>query len=71
MDVRTRLGNLIKQSGKHIMVTSRIQSNLETHGYDFAVQCEANRMIRKGYSKRTAIAYATALVAQVQALETR
>lgn len=53
------------------MVTSRIQSNLSIHGYDFAVQCEANRMIRKGYSKRTAMTYAIALVAQVQALETR
>jgi len=53
------------------MVTSRIQSNLSTHGYDFALQCEANRMTRKGYSERTAYAYATALLAQVIALEAR
>lgn len=53
------------------MVTSRIQSNLTVHGHAFAVQQEASRMLRKGYSKRTAYAYATALVAQVQSLEAR
>ena len=46
------------------MVTARILDNFYTFGIDFAVQKEYERMLRKGYSKKTSMVYADRLVQQ-------
>ena len=51
------------------MVTFRIQSNIETHGYVFARDSEAKRLIRAGRSSRVAYLMADKMVSAVYNME--
>jgi hypothetical protein len=48
------------------MTTFRILSNIQTHGAAYAIEHEAKRLQRKGYSKLTAVSMAWAMINQLQ-----
>lgn len=50
------------------IVTIRIQSNLDVHGYDFAVKAEYARLVKLGYPKKAAKSAALQIIRSVIAL---